>query len=140
MDFEGLTRPAGEALISWLEEYFFKSEEKAHEAPVQSRSDACNVLGFQFTNDSWRKGANDEEPCRAWGAAWRVSSGGVLPPVFLQHNTHSRTVIGMVRQKNSKFDVLMLDPAKHFTARDLDKPDWQVNNLINSAEELLLQA
>jgi len=134
VDFEGLTRPAGEAMISWLEEYFFKSEEKARETPVQSCSDACNVLGFQFTSDSWRKGPNGEEPSRAWGAAWRVSSGGVLPPVFLQHNTHSRTVIGIVRRKSSNLNILMLDPAKHFTARDLDTPDWQVRLLFYSLD------
>ena len=135
MDFEGTARPAGEAVTAWLEEYFLKSEAE-FAAPGHIRDgeqEICSVLGFQFTRNSWLKSASGEEPCRAWGAAWRASTGGALPPVFLQHNTHSRTVIGMVRRTNGSLNLLMLDPAKHFTSKDLDKPDWQVSYLFCKA-------
>ena len=126
-DFEGTFLPAGEALTTWLEEYFLKGQDASGTAPGHGGSvDLCNAFGFQFTSNSWLKGAGGEEPCRAWGAAWRASAEGALPPVFLQHNTHSRTVIGMVRSTNGSLNLLMLDPAKHFTSKDLDKPDWEV--------------
>jgi hypothetical protein len=128
VDFEGTTQPAGEAVAAWLEEYFLKSEARVA-APGHIRGgdgELCGVLGFEFTSNSSLKSESGEEPCRAWGAAWRASAGGALPPVFLQHNTHSRTVIGMMRRTNGSRNVLMLDPAKKFSSKDLDKPDWQV--------------
>jgi hypothetical protein len=39
-------------------------------------------------------------------------------------------VIGMVRSTNGSLNLLVLDPAKKFTSKDLAKPDWQVRHLI----------
>jgi len=129
VDFEGSEdQPAGKALLAWLEDHFLSS--KADEiprsaSPDQLRGGAGSVSGYKFTQNSW---LDDEAgaPSRMWGAAWRASPVGTLPPVFLQHNTHSRTVIGMVRRNDGDLNVLMLDPAKHFTSMDLQKPLWQV--------------
>ena len=118
-------------MLAWLEDHFLSS--KANDIPRSTSRDrlrggASSVSGYEFTLNSW---LDDEAgaPSRMWGAAWRASPVGALPPVFLQHNTHSRTVIGMVRRNDGALDVLMLDPAKHFTSMDLEKPLWQVKIL-----------
>ena len=115
-------------MLAWLEDHFLSSKADdipRSDSPDRLRGGAGSVSGYKFTQNSW---LDDEvgAPSRMWGAAWRASPVGTLPPVFLQHNTHSRTVIGMVRRNDGDLNVLMLDPAKHFTTMDLEKPLWQV--------------
>ena len=118
-------------MLAWLEDHFLNS--KALDIPRSTLPDRLvggsgSVSGYEFTQNSWFLDEAGAAPSRMWAAAWRASPVGALPPVFLQHNTHSRTVIGMVRRDDGTLNVLMLDPAKHFTSMDLEKPLWQVKS------------
>ena len=115
-------------MLNWLEDHFLNSKTgdiPRSASPDRLRGGAGIVSGYEFTQNSW---LDDDAawPSRVWGAAWRASPVGALPPVFLQHNTHSRTVIGMVRCNDGTLNVIMLDPAKHFTSMDLEKSLWKV--------------
>jgi hypothetical protein len=64
------------------------------------------------------------------------------PPLYFQHNGHSRTIVGIERKVNKQaggfeYNLLILDPSTR--SKDLlnaleSKEKWQVGNLLDSIE------
>lgn len=59
------------------------------------------------------------ELAQHWASAWRAGKARCIPPVFLQHSPHSRTVVGMVRGPGNGEFLVVLDPARYLTITDL---------------------
>ena len=136
VDFEEGHQSAGENVVAWLLNYFL--EDSSTTQTVGGSGDATkdyNVAGFSFTSNPIIKGVNGDEPCVAWASAWRQGPAGSLPPVFLQQSGHSRTIAGVIRERNGDVSLVVLDPAKHLTMRNLDQSDWR-NHVVVRAETL----
>lgn len=86
-------------LLAWLAAYFLDGE------PTESTADA-------ETRGGRGGGGGGDEPCRAWAAAWAAGGASAKPPVFLQHQKHSRTVVGCARAADGSLALLVLDPGK----------------------------
>ena len=66
----------------------------------------------------------------SWAAAWRRGAlGAKPPPVYLQYNTHSITVVGALRESaGGKTSLLVLCPVKASAPGALGSDKWQVAN------------
>jgi len=115
VDFEGLSgsMSAAEAVLEWLKEYFllpgdaFKAESTD-----------------EFTSADVRTQKIGNEPCRGWAEQWRSGITHCVPPVLLQHDTHSQTVVGVL-EHNRQYSLILLDPAVVIVDSDFDKQDWE---------------
>jgi hypothetical protein len=43
-------------------------------------------------------------------------------------HSHSWTIIGLVRCSDESVNLIMLDPANHFTSKDVEKSTWQIRD------------
>jgi hypothetical protein len=109
IDFDGSNQPAGQALTEWLADYFNVDFSSSCVGGDGRDDGSCSVAG--------------SEPCREWGRTWK-DIFGCLPPVFLQHSTHSRTVIGVARNEHGEMSLLCMDPARYLRMNEDD--DWEV--------------
>ena len=121
---------AGDAVMAWIAEYFqFK-----HHLPAErssSTSSSSNVMtgrvndGTAFSRVTGGDGSvpsqKEEHHCIHWGLEWQSTMNNI-PPVFLQHHSHSRTVIG-VSSYGGEMHLIILDPAKRLTCADVSSAD-----------------
>ena len=68
---------------------------------------------------------------------WRWSAARTLPPVYLQYDSHSKTIVGAVREDDGRTFILCLDPAKNPSSA---LQDGHVRTVKLSAADLDCQA
>ena len=80
-------------------------------------SSSSSIFDTPTAGGSGDSGAVAADLAQHWASAWRAGKARCLPPVFLQHTPHSRTVVGMVRKGDGEF-MVVLDPAHSLTISD----------------------
>ena len=103
----------GERVVQWVSHYFFSNEDRP---PAAYKPYNC---------------------ARHWGCLWRWSAARTLPPVYLQYDSHSKTIVGAVREDDGRTFILCLDPAKNPSSA---LQDGHVRTVKLSAADLDCQA
>mmetsp|Transcript_44436 Transcript_44436/g.89757 ORF Transcript_44436/g.89757 Transcript_44436/m.89757 type:complete len:456 (-) Transcript_44436:43-1410(-) len=89
---------AGDRVMRWLSQYFLDEAVPEHEV-CESRS---------------------------FGLAW-MAAAGMKPPIYLQDDSFSKTIVGVARDSLNSLYVIMLDPAKHVRTDSIKQGSYLVS-------------
>ena len=121
-------------LADWVWQYFAASADGSDNAeltPTANHRETVRITGV-LTHDCWQALARALQGCLI-GSHLGYPAG--KPPLYFQHEGHSRTIVGIERRPakrpdfNSEFSLLVLDPSTH--SKDLfnalrSQVKWQV--------------